>query len=222
MRKTLIMAAAAAALAIAGNAHAEAGDYLVKGRVTYDRAIGTSSVAVNLGTSTATAKTKAEIGGEIALGFFLTDHIATEVSLNISRYELADATGASVMTSGRIRPALLVQYYPMLTGRVRPYLGAGAVYDNAYTVEPGILFKLQTPTTTAMSVSGALGAVGQLGVDVEVNDKLYVNIDAKYLRTARHLDITRTNSTPTQTSSLQSVKLPAGGLVIGAGIGFKF
>lgn len=217
MRKFTI-AAAIAALSAAAPAHAETGDMLVKVRGGYSFRSGTDSVTVNLISDRVTAKAADSVVGEAALTFFLTDNVATEVSLGGGSYDINDAAGRTLASSGLITPTLTLQYHLMPGGRVRPYIGVGAAYVSFYSEKPGEILTNQNPlppVSYAVGIKSNIAPVGQIGADVSVNDKFYVNIDGRYM-------IAKSKLTITQGSNVQTVKQDTQSFVVMAGVGFKF
>lgn len=103
--------------------------------------------------------------------------------------------------------ALTAQYTFTDFGRIKPYVGAGPMFMFVFDEDDGALKDL--------NVKGAIGAVLQAGVDIDVTDNwgLFVDVKKGFLRT------TSTGMLgPTPISA--DVKLDP--LVIGAGIKLRF
>lgn len=216
MRK-FIFAAAIAALSTSAPAFAESGDMLIKLRGGYSLRSGTDSVTVRAGSSQVTAKAADAVAGEAVLTLFVTDTLATEVSMGGGSYDINDTAGRTLVSSGLITPSLTVQYHPTPNGRVRPYIGLGAAYVSYYSEEPGELLtnlNLLPPVSYSASLKSNIAPVGQIGADVSLNDKFYVNIDGRYMIAKSKLTI--------QGTQVQTVNQDMQSFVVMAGVGFKF
>ncbi|WP_292227389.1 OmpW family outer membrane protein, partial [Brevundimonas sp.] len=143
--KTLILSAAAVA-AFAAPAMAQTtsawempkkGDFIVTGRVT-----DVFSQADNAITTAAGADTglKVDVGDSVmpTLGFtyFLTDHLAVEAILGTTKHDIraqGGGTDALVHETWVLPPVVTLQYRPLSSGRVSPYVGAGVNYMLFYS-----------------------------------------------------------------------------------------
>ncbi|WP_340587492.1 OmpW/AlkL family protein [Erythrobacter alti] len=109
-------------------------------------------------------------------GYFVTDHVAVNATVGFP--PTIDIYGA-----GSIGPlpqlgevtygpsALTVQFHPVTTGRVRPYVGAGLSYMFVFGTEDGAFEDLE--------VTEDLGWAFEAGVDMLVNDQVGVFLDLK-------------------------------------------
>ena len=221
MRKFLVSAATIAAIAtvaVASPAWAEAGDMLIKVRGSYGLRSGTDAVTVKVNTTNVTAKANDAFGAEAVIDFFLTDQLMAELSFGGAPYDIEDSAGRIMVSSGIITPTATLLYYPTPSGRVRPYIGAGVSYVNFYSEEAGEIITNQKrlpPVDYAVGLKNNIAPVGQIGVDVSLNDKFYVNVDAKYLWAKSKLSLTEGTNTQTVDQDMKS-------FIIGAGVGFKF
>lgn len=219
MRVLVTGIAALAATAFAVPAHAAPGDVLIKIRGGYALHSGSSKVAVDVDGTPVTAKVKGSIQGEASFTFFLTGHIATEIALGGLSYDVKDGAGRSLSSAGLITPYVTLQYHLLPESRLfRPYVGVGAAYANVYSEKPGeILTDRQTPFPIAASVAfkGALAPVAQIGADIAINDRLYINVDGKYLGSNSKVTIDTGTARETLSHRMRST-------IIGAGVGFRF
>lgn len=211
-----------AALTVAGFAtpsHAAPGDILVKVRGSYAPRPGSSAATVNVGDTVATAKPRAGIGFEAGLTYFITNHLAAEVGFGGTSYDLKDSAGRTLTSAGLITPAATLQYHLMPNSKFfRPYVGIGASYANFYGEKAGEILTdriILPPITYAASIKGALAPVAQLGADVSINDKFYINVDAKYLGCNTKLAIEQGGARQTVPHKMRS-------LIVGVGAGFRF
>lgn len=234
MRTSMFAAAVAACClvatpAIAGPAAAERGDILVKVRGGYslrsqsDRASFELVKKDHLDCSplpncTPSVKASNSIAGEAVLDFFVSENIAIEASIGGSGYDVQDAAGRSLASAGLITPTLSVLFYPTTTARVRPYIGGGVTYANFYSEKPGELLTNNSMEGVAYSanIQSNVGPVGQVGFDLSLDDKFYINVDGKYHSIKSKITVGQGNATP-QTKSQNLSEF-----VIGVGVGFKF
>lgn len=218
MRKLILSALTISACVTATPAFAERGDMLVKVRGTYSVRAGGDTITAAVGGSNVSAKVGNAIGAEAAITFFLTNAVAFEASFGGSGYDVKDARGRSLATAGLITPTATLLLYPKPSGRVRPYFGGGVTYAKFSSEKPGEILTNQTsqaPVNYSASMKSGVGAVGQVGVDISINDKFYVNIDGKYRIVNSKLTIVQGPNTQTVSQNMK-------GFVVGAGMGFKF
>ena len=111
-------------------------------------------------------------------------------------------------------PTLTAQYHFNPHGTMRPYLGAGVNYTIFWNENASRgLENAVGPTRVRMSDS--FGWAAQAGVDVDINPKMFVNFDVKYIdiKTKARLDTTAIGR--------QDVRMTLDPLVFGVGIGFR-
>ncbi len=189
--KTLILTAAAVA-AFAAPAMAQTttawempkkGDFIVTGRVT-----DVFSQADNAITTAAGADTglKVDVGDSVmpTLGFtyFLTDHLAVEAILGTTKHDIraqGAATDALVHETWVLPPVVTLQYRPLSTGRVSPYVGAGVNYMLFYSGKDknGFTVDLDNGFGYALQTGADIGIQGPWSLNVDVK-KVWFNTDA--------------------------------------------
>lgn len=114
------------------------------------------------------------VAGE--LGYFVAPHIAVAVAAGfpptfkvVAAGTLAGLGTAGEMTGG---PAgLLAQYHFNPTGRIRPYVGAGASFLVVFGTKDGVM--------TDLKAKSAMGAALQAGSDFMWNDRWGAFVDFK-------------------------------------------
>lgn len=189
--KTLILSAAAVA-AFAAPAMAQTttawempkkGDFIVTGRVT-----DVFSQADNAITTAAGADTglKVDVGDSVmpTLGFtyFLTDHLAVEAILGTTKHDIraqGPATDALVHETWVLPPVVTLQYRPLNSGRVSPYVGAGVNYMLFYSGKDknGFTVDLDNGFGYALQAGTDIGIQGPWSLNVDVK-KVWFNTDA--------------------------------------------
>lgn len=218
MRRFILAAAAIGALVSSVPAHAEAGDLLVKARVTYHHRSEGFSFTLNDQAGIVDAFVNDAVGAEASATLFLTNHLATEFSLGGVAYDLEDGTGGGVLSAGLLMSTATVQFHPLGDSAVvRPYVGAGMSYMNIYSEElrDVIINEAASPFTPySAGVRGGIAPVGQVGADIAVSQRLYVNVDAKYTSLKTEVYV--------QNETRQTVARRMGSLVVAFGVGFRF
>jgi outer membrane protein len=231
MRKLIYIGAISAAAFAGTPALAEAGDILVKARGTYHLRLDGLSVALPDSGQVDRAEgslpgsgqvTNAEVadaaGAEASLTLFMTNNLALELALGATKYEVRDETGGALVSANLLMSTATVQYHLMPESKgFRPYLGVGVSHLNLYNdkVDIVLLNKAEDQfSSTNARLTGGFAPVGQVGADIAISERSYVNLDVKY--TARKTEILIERGS----SSITERRL--GALVLGVGMGFKF
>ena len=153
---------------------------------------------------------------ELDFSYFFTDNIAAELILATSMHtaSVVDSTLGNV-DLGTVRllpPTLTLQYHFLPKGKYSPYLGAGLNYTIFYD-------KVGGPGNGAVEVndidySNSWGYAFQAGIDIQVDDGWYFNVDMKkiFLDT----DINLNNGA----ARVDDADIDP--WVFGAGIGYRF
>ena len=218
MRKLVTAVAIAAMFSAASPAFAERGDMLIKMRGSYNLRSGSDTAVVSVGGSNVSAKASNSVGAEAAADFFVSENFAVEAAFGGSSYEINNSAGNTLASAGLINPSLTLLYYPTTSARIRPYIGGGAAYVNFYSEKPGEILTNQhviQPVTYSAVMKSNLAPVGQVGADISLDNKFYLNIDGKYM-------LANSKVTIVQGIVSQTVKQNMSSFVIGAGVGFKF
>lgn len=202
---------------------AESGDILIRGRVLYVMPNDNSGlIRPGFGAIPSGVSVDSNIGAELAATYFLTSQIGLEFGFAGSKLDLAGDQGSpaqgDLATAKFIMPTVSLQYYFMPDAVVRPYVGAGVNYIRYYDETPGSVLDLAVvpPINLQPSVSleGKFGYHAQIGVDIPVNDRFFVNLDVKYIRTDTTAKFV--------TSDLDFVDVNINPIVFGLGLGFRF
>ncbi|WP_373062527.1 OmpW family protein [Gemmatimonas sp.] len=144
---------------------------------------------------------------ELDLSYFVTSHVALSVSGSypVSHDAFINGTKIGTFKQTSLTARAMVYFWP--TARVRPYVGAGvfvAPISNVDLAANGVgRFGLDTP---------AVGPVGQLGADIKLSKRVFLNADVRYA-------LVKT----TLTAGLNPVSdLGLNPLTFGGGIGVRF
>ena len=170
MKKVLPLLIAAAFASPAAMPH-QAGDILVRGGLAFVSP-QTSSDDV-LGTGELDIDSNMQLG--LTLSYMLTDNwgvellAATPFSHSVSTPGLGEVAKVK-----HLPPTLMAQYYfGDANSKVRPYVGAGINYTTFFDEEGrGAL------AGTDVSVDSSWGLAGQVGLDMAINDRWFVNASA--------------------------------------------
>lgn len=180
--KTLILSAVAAAAfaapALAQTTAWEApkkGDWIVTGRVTDVFSQADDAIVTSAG---ADSGLHVDVGDSVmpTLGFtyFLTDHLAVEAILGTTKHEIraqGGATDVAVHETWVLPPVVTLQYRPLSSGRVSPYVGAGVNYMLFYSGEDKNGF--------TVDLDDGFGYALQAGADIGVQGPWSLNVDVK-------------------------------------------
>lgn len=166
--------AAAALLALTGlagvTASAAQGDWLVR--------FGASVVDPKSDNLTLGPGTTLQIGDDTRPSFDVTymfrDKWGIEVlASTVWKHELKVRGPTGTTRLGEVShlpPTISLQYHFNPEGRLRPYVGLGVNYTLLFDEEPATL-----------SVDNSFGPAAQLGLDVGLNDKWFLNLSARYI-----------------------------------------
>lgn len=175
MKSTLFAAAIASVLG-SGASFADQGDWLIRGRL--------------LNVSPNESATINPIGGdvdidtsfvpELDISYFFTDRIAAELILGVTPHDvMAVGTAAGNVDLGEVTllpPTLTLQYHFLPEGTIHPYVGAGINYT--------VFFNEDLPAggiATSINYDNSFGLALQGGIDFDVNENWFFNLDVKYI-----------------------------------------
>jgi len=145
-----------------GLAQAAQGDWLMRARIINIDPDASSS-ALNLDVNS-------KVAPELDFSYFLTNNLALELILATREHDVT-SNAAPVGSVSLLPPTLTLQYHFAPTGNVRPYIGAGLNYTRFYDI------KLGNGTLTVDRSS--FGPALQLGVDIQLNKRFFLNLDLK-------------------------------------------
>ena len=205
------------ALAAAGPAQAEAGDWLIRLRAIVVAPNETSTgVAPTFATSTVSVTDS--FAPEIDFTYFATNNVAFELIAATTRHkvngEAALAQVGKLASLWVLPPTLTAQYHFAPGGKVDPYLGAGLNYSLFYDEKTSSQLNTAIGVTT-VNLKNSAGFALQAGMDVALSPRMVLNFDVKYI----DMDTTATLRTGALTNTV-GVKLNP--IVAGVGIGMRF
>lgn len=217
MRKLLMGALVAAGLA--QPAHAEAGDVLVR-----LRGIMVAPNEDSGGVLPAFPGEEVSVDNnampEIDLTYMASDHIGFELIAATTKHTAAGVSGTTgsigkLASTWVLPPTLTVQYHPVANGPVRPYVGAGVNYTLFYSEKASDGLE-SAVGPTAVELDDSFGWALQAGVDIDLTEGVFLNLDVKYI------DIDTTATLRTTAAGTQAVDIDLDPLVVGVGVGTRF
>lgn len=157
---------------------------------------------------------------EVDITYMVTDHIGIEAIASTTRHTASGLTGTTgslgdLASTWVLPPTVTVQYHPITRGPVRPYIGVGVNYTIFWDEEASPALE-NAVGPTRVSMDDSLGWAAQAGVDIDLNDRLFLNFDVKYI------NIETTARLRTTAAGTQTVDVDLNPLVFGAGLGFRF
>jgi outer membrane protein len=181
MNTKLLAAAAVAALAFAGVAQAQdfqpkaKGDIVLNVRATGVAPQGTDPITTLAGAATGLrADASYDVMPTIGVTYFFTDNIAAEIIAGTTNHTVkakGPGTDLKIKETWVLPPIVTLQYHFAPQSRVSPYVGAGLNYMLFYSGEDKNGF--------ALKIKDGFGTALQAGVDVALQGKWTLNLDAK-------------------------------------------
>lgn len=157
---------------------------------------------------------------EVDVTYFVTDHVSLELIAATTKHTASGITGTTggigpLASTWVLPPTLTVQYRPIATGRVRPYVGAGVNYTLFYSENASSALEAAVGQTR-VRLSDSFGVAAQAGVDIDLTDKIFLNLDVKWV------DMDTTARLRTTAIGDQRVRVSLDPFIFGAGLGFRF
>ncbi|WP_033919662.1 OmpW/AlkL family protein [Sphingomonas sp. 37zxx] len=156
---------------------------------------------------------------EIDVTYMATDRIGFELIAATTKHDASGVTGTTgsigkLASTWVLPPTLTAQYHFNPTGHVRPYVGAGVNYTVFWNEKASDGLEAAVGATR-VRMSDSWGLAAQIGVDIDVTPRMFVNFDVKYI------DIDTTARLRTTAIGEQSLRLHLDPLVVGAGVGLR-
>ncbi|MCF8707483.1 OmpW/AlkL family protein [Rhizorhapis sp. SPR117] len=217
--KVLMLAVAVSATVASMPAQARQGDVLLRMRAIMV-APNEKSGSVLPGFPGEKVKVDNSVMPEIDITYMVTDHIGFELIAATTKHTASGITGTTgsigkLASTWVLPPTLTVQYHPIVEGSVRPYVGAGVNYTLFYSEKASDALEGAVGSTN-VHMSDSFGWALQAGLDIDINDRMFVNLDVKYI------DMDTTARLSTTSAGVQRVRVHLDPIVAGAGIGMRF
>lgn len=156
---------------------------------------------------------------EVDVTYMASDNIGFELIAATTKHR-ATGTSGTTGTIGRLAstwvlpPTLTAQYHFAPEAKVRPYVGAGVNYTLFYSEKPSAALETAVGQTS-VKMKSSFGWAAQAGLDFDLNEKMFLNFDIKYI------DIRTTARLSTTAIGVQRVKINLNPFVVGIGLGFR-
>lgn len=161
---------------------------------------------------------------ELDFTYFFTKNISAELILGTSKHDVStvgsDISAVGGPTSADVNlgsvyllpPTLTVQYHFLPDQIFNPYIGAGVNYTIFYNEKAG-------NTVRGIEYDNSFGYAFQVGFDLMLNDKFFINADIKKI-------FLKTDVTVDASNLATGLSIPAdveiNPLLLGFGVGMKF
>lgn len=217
--KYTILPAAVAASAFATPAFAEQGDTFI--RLRGIMVAPTESSGGILPTfPTEEVKVNNSIMPEVDITHMVSDNVGLELIAATTKHNASGTSGTTggigkLASTWVLPPTLTLQYHFAPEAKVRPYVGAGVNYTMFYSEKPSAGLETAVGQTN-VNLKDSFGWAAQAGIDIDLNEKMFLNFDVKYI------DIDTTARLDTTAIGTQRVKISLDPLVVGVGVGFRF
>lgn len=156
---------------------------------------------------------------EVDFTYMATDHVGFELIAATTKHSASGRTGTTgslgrLASTWVLPPTLTAQYHFAPDAKVRPYVGAGVNYTLFYNEKASNALE-GAVGDTKVHMSDSVGWAGQAGLDIQLNDRMFLNLDVKYI------DIDTTARLSTKAAGVQKVRVHLDPFVFGVGVGFK-
>lgn len=157
---------------------------------------------------------------EVDVTYFLSDNVSLELIAATTKHNISGVSGATgaigkLASTWVLPPTLTVQYRPLPKGKVHPYVGAGVNYTLFYSEKASSGLE-GAVGNTRVRLSDSFGIAAQVGVDIDISDRLFLNLDVKWA------DVDTRARLTTTAAGVQRVKVALDPLIFGAGLGIRF
>lgn len=221
MSKTLYFASAAAMAmaALSGTANAAAGDTLVRVRAIMVSPTEKSGPILPAFPANG-VKVNDAFAPEVDITKMITDNIGVELIAATTKHSASGKSGTpaavgKLASTWVLPPTLTVQYHLAPTAKIRPYVGVGANLTLFYSENASKGLETAFGKTKVQMKTSA-GWAAQAGIDIDLNEKMFLNLDVKYI------DIDTRAKLSTTAAGVQTVKISLDPIVVGVGVGFRF
>lgn len=217
MNTKLAVCAALLGLAAATPAHAEAGDWLVRARAIWVTP-NESSGGIQPGFPNDRVGVGGDVMPELDFTYFVTKNVGVELILGTTKHNVSGRRGLAglgkLADTWVLPPTLTAQYHFIPDGKVRPYVGVGVNYTTFYKEDASKSLE-DAIGKTSVSLKDSWGVAVQAGVDIDLTEKVFLNLDVKYI----DMDTTATLRTG---DAINKVDVSIDPIVAGIGLGIRF
>lgn len=218
MNSIYLATAALAAAVAAAPAQAEQGDALVRVRAVIVAPTEESS-GIEPSFPGDEVSVSNSFAPEIDFTYFVSDNVGLELIAATTKHDVRGKSGVpnavgKLVDTWVLPPTLTLQYHFTPDAKIRPYVGAGVNYTHFYNEDASSSFE-NALGDTEVKLDDSFGFALQAGVDFDLNEKIFLNLDVKYV------DID-TEAKLTTGGLVNRVKVSLDPIVAGVGIGIRF
>jgi outer membrane protein len=209
----LLMAGMAATPAMA-----EAGDTFIRVRGIMV-APNEDSTGITPAFAAETVAVSNSVTPEVDITHMLSKNVGVELIAATTKHDVSGTSGTTggigkLASTWVLPPTVTLQYHFAPDAKVRPYVGAGVNWTLFYKEKASNGLEAAVGQTN-VNLSSSFGWAAQAGIDVDLNEKMFLNFDVKYIKIDTNA---RLNTTA---AGLQRVGVDINPFVFGVGVGFK-
>jgi len=206
----------------------EPGDMLVRFGAVHVAPNESSDTLLIDGSSSVFPKSEATVGGDTQFGisftYLINQHVGVEI-LGATPFKhevkvkgLGGGLDGKLADVKHLPPTVSLQYYPMGAGsKWQPYVGLGL--NHTFFFDEKLTSERKAQGFDNLKLKSSTGLTGQVGIDVALTERLFVNATAWYMG----IDTTATVDGPSALSVKQTkVKVQIDPMVYMLGLGVKF
>ncbi|HLO68113.1 MAG TPA: OmpW family outer membrane protein [Holophaga sp.] len=146
---------------------------------------------------------------EVDFSYFFSPNFSAELILTVPQEHDVTLGGVKLGTFKHLPPTLTAQWHFLPGKAVNPYVGAGLNLTLISSV------KLAVPEVGALDLgSSSVGLAAQAGVDIQVADRWFLNLDVKYVQIKSDVKLAATGA------KVSTVKVDP--MLYGVGVGYRF
>lgn len=214
--RQLVMAVVLGGGCLAGIAQAhETGDYFLR--------VGVAQVAPDASSGTVLGG-GVDVDDATGLGFsgtwFYSPNIGIELLAALPfEHDIVGAgalNGVDIGTTKHLPPTLSVQYYPLTGKKFQPYIGIGLNYTTFFDSNTSDTLDAALNGSTDISLDDSTGVAFQLGADLQLSEKWYLNA------AVWKIDIETTADISVNGAHAASVDVTIDPIVYMLGVGYAF
>jgi outer membrane protein len=159
------------------------------------------------------------VAPEVDITHMLTNNFGVELIAATTKHSISGTTGTTgaigkLASTWVLPPTLTLQYHFAPEAKARPYVGAGVNWTLFYKEKASNGLEAAVGQTN-VNLSSSFGWAAQAGIDIDLNEKMFLNLDVKYI------DLDTNARLRTTAAGIQRVGVDINSFVFGVGVGFK-
>jgi outer membrane protein len=159
------------------------------------------------------------VAPEVDITHMLTNNFGVELIAATTKHSISGTTGTTgtigkLASTWVLPPTLTLQYHFAPEAKARPYVGAGVNWTLFYKEKASNGLEAAVGQTN-VNLSSSFGWAAQAGIDIDLNETMFLNLDVKYI------DLDTNARLRTTAAGIQRVGVDINPFVFGVGVGFK-